>query len=152
MYRLFLAFLAFFAVTVVAATGSQAAELASGFDILAQVPNMTRGPGMYLNLFKFIPVVIVYLLWAWTTNWVEHDTGRLANLKAQVWNSAVFFSGVLGLALVLAIPIYFIGLGLLLLAYFVPLLSYVYTRNQTVPDDQITFTELDRLPAEPPDA
>ena len=46
----------------------------------------------------------------------------------------------LGLALVLAIPIYFIGLGLLLLAYFVPLLSYIYARNQTVPDDQKVLT------------
>ena len=108
--------------------------------MLAQMPHMTRGPGMYLNLFKFIPVVIIYILWAWTTNWVEHDTLELTNLRFAVWNSAVFFSGVLGLALVLAIPIYFIGLGLLLLAYFVPLLSYVYTRNQTVPDDQKVLT------------
>ena len=91
---------------------------------------MTRGPGMYLNLFKFIPVVIIYLLWAWTTNWVEHDTQELNNLRFAVWNSAVFFSGVLGLALVLAIPIYFIGLGLLLLAYFVPL-ALVHLRPQS---------------------
>ncbi len=140
MYRLFLAFLAFFVLTVVAATASQAAEPSADFVILAQVPNMTRGPGMYLNLFKFIPVVIIYLLWAWTTNWVEHDTQELNNLTFAVWNSAVFFSGVLGLVLVLAIPIYFIGLGLLLLAYFVPLLSYIYARNQTVPDDQKVLT------------
>ena len=72
--------------------------------MLAQIPHMTRGPGMYLNLFKFIPVVIIYMLWAWTTNWVEHDTQELNNLRFAVWNSAVFFSGVLGLALVLAIP------------------------------------------------
>ena len=140
MYRLFVALLAFFALAVVAATGAQAAEFSSGLDLLAQVPNMSRGPGMYLNLLKFIPVLIVYLLWAWTTNWVEHDTSELANLKAQVWNTAIFFAGVLGLVLVLAIPVYFIGLGLLLLAYFVPLLSYIYARNQTVPDDQKVLT------------
>jgi type II secretory ATPase GspE/PulE/Tfp pilus assembly ATPase PilB-like protein len=140
MYRLFVAFLAFFALSVVAATGAQAAVVSSGLDLLAQVPHMSRGPGMYLNLLKFIPVLIVYLLWAWTTNWVEHDTSELANLKAQVWNCAIFFAGVLGLVLVLAIPVYFIGLGLLLLAYFVPLLSYIYARNQTVPDDQKVLT------------
>ncbi len=140
MYRLFLAFLAFVALSAVATTASQAAEPSSGMSILAQIPHMQRGPGMYLNLFKFIPVVIVYLLWAWTTNWVEHDTLELANLKFAVWNSAVFTSGVLGLVLVLAIPIYFIGLGLLLLAYFVPLMSYIYARNQTVPDDQKVLT------------
>ena len=101
---------------------------------------MTRGPGLYLNLFKFVPVVLIYLLWAWTTDWVEHDTKELNNLKFGIWNSVIFFSGVLGLILVLAIPIYFLGLGLLLLAYFVPLLSYVYVRNQTVPDDQKVLT------------
>jgi general secretion pathway protein E len=140
MYRLFPAFLAFFVLTVVLATASQAADPSADFVILAQVPNMPRGPGMYLNLLKFIPVVIIYLLWAWTTNWVEHDAKELNNLRFPVWNSAVFFSGVLGLALVLAIPIYLIGLGLLLLAYFVPLLSYIYARNQTVPDDQKVLT------------
>ena len=66
---------------------------------------------MYLNLFKFVPVVLIYLLWAWTTDWVEHDTKDLNNLKFGIWNSAVFFSGVLGLVLVLAIPIYFLGSG-----------------------------------------
>jgi general secretion pathway protein E len=138
MFRLFLALLTVFVLTSGAARASDAAELLPA--VLAQVPNMTRGPGMYLNLFKFIPVLFIYLLWAWTTNWVEHDTQELNNTRFAVWNSAVFFSGVLGLVLVLAIPIYFLGLGFLLLAYFVPLLSYIFARNQTVPDDQKVLT------------
>jgi general secretion pathway protein E len=108
--------------------------------VLAQVSNMSRGPGMYLNLFKFVPVVLIYILWAWTTDWVEHDTQELNNLKFPIWNSAVFFSGVLGLILALAIPMYFLGLGLLLLAYFIPLFTYIYARNQTVADDQKVLT------------
>jgi general secretion pathway protein E len=138
MFRPFLALLTFLVLFVGVAAASEAAELVPG--ILAQMPNMRRGPGMYLNLFKFIPVMIVYLLWAWTTDWVEHDTHELNNTRFAVWNSAIFASGVLGLLLVLAIPIYFLGLGLLLLAYFVPLLTYVYVRNQTVPDDQKVLT------------
>jgi len=138
MFRPFLALLTFFVLTLGVAAVSDAAEMLPG--ILAQLPNMQRGPGMYLNLLKFIPVLIVYLLWAWTTDWVEHDTKELINAKFAVWNSAVFLSGILGLVLVFAIPVYFLGLGLLLLAYLVPLLSYVYTRNQTVPDDQKVLT------------
>ncbi len=99
-----------------------------------------RGPGMYLNLFKFVPVLLIYLLWAWTTDWVEHDTQDLNNLKFATWNSVMFFSGVLGLILVLALPFYAMGLTLLLLAYFIPLFTYVYARNQTVPDDQKVLT------------
>ena len=138
MFRLFLAIFAFVVLTVGVAAGTQAAEPLAV--VLAQIPNMTRGTGLYLNLFKFIPVVLIYLLWTWTTDWVEHDTQELNNLKFGVWNSVVFFSGVLGLVLVLAIPIYFLGVGLLVLAYFVPLFSYIYARNLTVPDDQKVLT------------
>jgi general secretion pathway protein E len=137
MFRLSLAFFAFF-VVVFGADLAHAAEPLPA--ILAQIPNMTRGTGMYLNLFKFVPVVLIYILWAWTTDWVEHDTKDLNNLRFGVWNSVVFFSGALGLVLALAIPIYFLGLGLLLLAYFIPLFTYVYARNQTVPDDQKVLT------------
>ncbi len=138
MFRLSLAFFAFFVLVFGAAGQVSAAEPLP--IVLAQIHNMTRGTGLYLNLFKFVPVVLIYILWAWTTDWVEHDTKDLNNLKFGVWNSAVFFSGVLGLILVLAIPIYFLGLGLLLLAYFIPLLTYIYARNQTVPDDQKVLT------------
>ena len=86
MFRPFLALLTFLVLFVGVAAASEAAELVPG--ILAQMPNMRRGPGMYLNLFKFIPVMIVYLLWAWTTDWVEHDTQELHNTKFAVWNSA----------------------------------------------------------------
>ncbi len=137
MIRPLVALATFFAILFVAAD-SGAAEI-PGL-ILAQAPNIQRGTGFYLNLFKFIPVLVVYLLWAWTTNWVEHDTKELNNLKFGIWNSVVFAAGALGLLLVFAIPIYPIGLALLLLLYFVPIFVYVYARNQTVPDDQKVLT------------
>ncbi|MGZ3393959.1 MAG: GspE/PulE family protein [Isosphaeraceae bacterium] len=121
-----------------AVAGADAAELLA--PVLAQSPNVLRGPGLYLNLYKFIPVVVIYLLWTWTTDWVEHDTKELNNVKFALWNSVVFFSGVLGLILIFAIPIYPLSLALLLLAYFVPILVYSYVRNQTVPDDQKVLT------------
>ncbi len=128
----------FLVATIGLASASEAADVISV--ILAQSPNVPRGPGMYLNLFKFVPVVLIYLLWVWTTDWVEHDTQELNNLKFGIWHSVVFFSGVLGLLLVLALPMYVMGLILLLLAYFIPLLTYIYARNQTVPDDQKVLT------------
>src|ERR1700678_3602948 len=123
MIRPFLALFTFLVLTLGAAAGSYAAEPFS--PLLAKIQHMTRGPVLYLNLFKFVPVVLIYLLWARTTDWVEHDTKELNNLKFGIWNCAVFFSGALGLILALAIPVYFLGLGLLLLAYFTPLMIYV---------------------------
>ncbi|WP_435021923.1 GspE/PulE family protein [Tundrisphaera sp. TA3] len=115
---------------------ADAANAASFGDLLllAQSPTMARGPGMYLNLFKFVPVLCIYLLWAWTTNWVDSDCRDLANPRFEMWNSIIFASGVLGLALIWAIPFYAVGIVLLLLSYFVPLFTYIYIRNQTVPD------------------
>ncbi|WP_165248279.1 GspE/PulE family protein [Paludisphaera soli] len=127
--------------TLGVASGADAADLLN--PLLAQAesaPLPPRGPGFYLNLFKFIPVIVVYLLWTWTTDWVEHDGRELNNPKFETWNSVIFFSGVLGLAMVFSIPIYPVGLGLLLLAYFVPILTYVFIRNQTVADDQKVLT------------
>jgi len=62
MFRLSLAFLTFLVLTLGAAAGSDAAELIPF--ILAQAPSIQRGPGFYLNLFKFLPVLGVYLLWS----------------------------------------------------------------------------------------
>jgi hypothetical protein len=41
--------------------GADAAE-ALGL-VFAQSADVPRGPGFYLNLFKFIPVLAIFLLW-----------------------------------------------------------------------------------------
>ena len=121
-----------------AASGARADELSTV--LFAQSVDLQRGPGMYLNLFKFVPVVLVFLMWTWTTYWADDDMKELNNLKFELWNSVLFFTGVLGLALVWAPMPYPISITLLLLLYFVPLLTYIYVRNQTVPDDAKVLT------------
>jgi type II secretory ATPase GspE/PulE/Tfp pilus assembly ATPase PilB-like protein len=101
---------------------------------------LERGPGMYLNLFLFVPVLLIFLLWVATTHWVEEDTRELNNARYEMWNAVAFLSGVLGLVLVFLLPIWFVGLLLLLLAYFGPLFTYIHMRNQMVPDDQKVLT------------
>ena len=66
-------------LTILGGAGADAAELLA--PVLAQAPSISRGPGLYLNLYKFIPVVVIYLLWTWSTDWVEHDTKELNNVK-----------------------------------------------------------------------
>jgi type II secretory ATPase GspE/PulE/Tfp pilus assembly ATPase PilB-like protein len=120
------------------------ADAAETFTVLLaqEAPAVVKnyGPGFYLNLYKFIPIILIYLLWAWTTDWVEHDTSDLNNTKFATWNSVIFFTGALGLILAISIPFYVVGVVLLVLAYLVPLLTYIYVRNQTVPDDQKVLT------------
>jgi general secretion pathway protein E len=123
------------------ALGAASSAGASDFGVLlAQSANLVRGPGFYLNLFKFVPVLLLYLLWASTTNWVDKDCKDLTNLRFETWNSIMFGTGVLGIAMVLLIPIYFVGLLMFLLLDFGPLIYYVIQRNGTVPDDRKVMT------------
>ncbi len=120
------------------AAGADAAEPA--LSLLAQSPTIVRGEGFYLNLFMFVPVLLIYLMWVKTTDWVDDDCKELGNPRFEMWNSVMFFTGVLGLAMVWAVPFYIVGVILLLLCYLVPTLAYVYVRNQTVPDDRKVLT------------
>ncbi len=140
MIRPLLVLVTFAVLCLGAAAGADAAEFTGALFAQSKAIDAHRGPGMYLNLYKLVPVLAIYLLWTWTTYWVDDDTKELNNLKFEIWNCLIFFSGLLGLAMVWAIPIYFLGLILLLLAYFVPLFTYIYVRNQTVPDEQKVLT------------
>ena len=105
---------------------------------LAQSATLVRGPGLYINLFKFVPVVIIYVLWVWTTHWIEKDTISIRNAFYTIWNTIAFFTGILGFALLWIVPNYYLGLVLLLAAYFGPLFAYIYNRNQLVDEfDQV---------------
>ena len=138
MTRPRLALATFALITFGFAAGADAAELA---DLLfAQSAGLQRGPGLYLNLFKFVPVLALFLLWTWSTSWADDDMKSLNNLRFELWNSVLFFTGVLGFVLLWAIPVFVVGVILLVLLYLVPLLTYVYVRNQTVPDDAKVLT------------
>ncbi len=121
-----------------AAAGAEAADLANA--LFAQAANVPRGPGMYLNLLKFLPALALYLLWAWTTAWVDQDAKDLINPKFELWNSIVFCTGVLGLILLWSVPFFAVGVSLLVMAWLIPLLTYIFVRNQTVPDDSKVLT------------
>jgi type II secretory ATPase GspE/PulE/Tfp pilus assembly ATPase PilB-like protein len=107
---------------------------------LAQSAAIVRGPGLYLNLIKFIPVLLLFVLWVSTTHWIEKDTKDLHNIYYTIWNVIAFFTGILGFALLWLVPNFYIGLVLLLAAYFGPLFTYIYNRNQLVGEYERVMT------------
>lgn len=102
------------------------------WSLWAQSSSLERGPGFYLNPWLLLPVLGIFLMWVATTHWVEKDTRELKNVRYEMWNSIAFFSGILGFVLLWLIPIYFLGLVMLLVAYLAPLFSYIHVRNQMV--------------------
>ncbi len=109
--------------------------------LLAQAPAapIVRGGGNNLNWFKFVPVVLIYLLWVYTTNWVEKD-GKELQGRFEIWNPVVFFPFLAGLLVFWVVDIYIVQIILLVLTYSVPLFFYIHDRNKRVPEDQMVTT------------
>lgn len=106
----------------------------------AAPPTFPRGPGFYLNVFSFLAVVLVYLVWIRASVWVDHDARRL-KLNRQGWNLLVFAGGGAGLVLFWALPWFPIAFALLLLLIGAPLAGYVVTRNPRVPEAERVCTD-----------
>jgi len=131
MIRPRLALATFASLALGAAGGVSAAELEPLGLLFAQAATVPRGPGFYLNFFKFVPIVLLYFLWAWTTSWIEADTHDPMDLKQNYskWPIIAFLAFPIAVAMLWLIPFYIIGLILVLCAYFIPLFIYIGVRN-----------------------
>lgn len=96
------------------------------------------GNGAYLSPWKILGTWVLFLAWVRTSDWVSQDAQTL-KMRAPMWNAIVFFSFFFTLLLLWILPWYFVGLVLLLIAYFAPLIAYILQRNQLVssPYDKI---------------
>ena len=107
-------------------------------------PNpLERGPGNYLAWYKLLAIWLVFAAWVRTTDWVNHDTLELGDsieMPAKVWNPIVVFPFLVAFLLAITIPIFFVGYPILILAYIVPLITYILIRNGRVTDEQKVLT------------
>lgn len=99
-----------------------------------------RGPGFYLSIPKLVISILVFVLWVRTTDWVSLDCVALRQNFVK-WNALVVGVFVAGFLLHLLIPIYAVGVILLLAAYGGPLGAYVSLRNKLVEENQRVLTK-----------
>lgn len=97
------------------------------------------GPGIYLSLGKLLSAWLLFLLWVHTTDWVSRDV-QDTKLGYQRWNPIVFGSFMAGFVVLWLVPVFWIGFGLLLIAYAAPLASYVVYRNRKMPAHERVMT------------
>lgn len=90
-----------------------------------------RGTGFYLSPWKILAVWLIFLAWVRSTDWVSQDSQALG-LRWTMWVPVVFFSFFVALLLFWIIPIFFVGVTLLLLAYVGPFATYATYRNKQV--------------------
>ncbi|HUT13429.1 MAG TPA: ATPase, T2SS/T4P/T4SS family [Thermoguttaceae bacterium] len=98
-----------------------------------------RGPGFYVSWVKILACWLVFLVWVYSTDWVNRDAQEL-KLEFLRWNPIVFGTFVGAFVLVWLLPSFWIAFPLLLIAYAAPLGSYVVYRNSRVTNDQRVFT------------
>jgi general secretion pathway protein E len=99
-----------------------------------------RGPGLYFNIFKLIPLVLIYFAWMRTCWWADGDA-RALKLPTELWNPLLFSCGLAGLVVVWLLPWFWVSLLLLLALYLVPTFAYVNLRNEQVPADEKVLTK-----------
>ena len=97
----------------------------------ASLHEIDRGPGNYLSWIKIALLLGMYYLWVKTTDWVNRDA-QILQLPYYIWNLVIFVPFFFGLLLALTIPVFPAGMGLLVLAYFGPLIAYIVKRNSIV--------------------
>ncbi len=95
--------------------------------------------GFYFNLARFVPVLGLFFLWVYSTQWIDHDSRGL-QLSTELWNSLTLVVGVGGFVAVLGLPHFGLGFLALAVAYGVPLGLYVRERNGHVPESARVLT------------
>lgn len=98
------------------------------------------GPGFYFSLWKLAALVAIFLLWVATSDWINRDIME-HDFDYMVWNPVVFFTFVVALLLTLVVPIFLVGLPLLVLAWVVPLGAYIAYRNKRVDINERVLTK-----------
>jgi type II secretory ATPase GspE/PulE/Tfp pilus assembly ATPase PilB-like protein len=98
-----------------------------------------RGPGFYFNLIKLGITIAVYLAWVGAASWVNRDTEE-SGMDAERWNPVLLGSGLFGLLLLWATPIFVLGLFLFTVCLAAGAGTYLFFRDLHVPESKRILT------------
>ena len=98
------------------------------------------GPGGYFSPIKLPLYILIFLIWVGSASWINADQERLRRENREVFNLVyLLLYGVLGTALFF-IPIFWLVFSLTVLICFVPSLTYIVIRNQSLPPGDRVLT------------
>lgn len=99
-------------------------------ELLAQAPSST----MYIHPAKLIGALICCMLWALYAQWADKDAVAV-NTYRVVWNIVHLCTGVVAIACLFFIPIFWAGLAGFAVVFGADLIAYVVHRNGLVEED-----------------
>ncbi len=133
----------FFGAAALAASVFADATWAADFAANAKEANTNgwrKGVGVGICPIKTAILLVVYLSWLASTSWINNDAERLGDPDRSYWNGLNL--GVFGGAFVVSLflPIFWIGLPIVVLAWLVPAFTYVGARNKELLDADKVMT------------
>jgi type II secretory ATPase GspE/PulE/Tfp pilus assembly ATPase PilB-like protein len=87
--------------------------------------------GQYVSIWKVLPVIVILLIWARLLTWMDKDSTD-AHLPRQPLNAGMIAGFLLGFALFLLLPSFWVALSVLLFFFIVDAGVYLLLRNQKV--------------------
>ena len=136
----------FAAIAACAATAVLAfADLswAQDYDSLAKEATTNgwrQGVGMTLCPIKLGILLVFYLAWVATTGWCNNDAERLGDPDQEKSNGLNLIVFVAAFFVALLVPIFWVGLPIVILAWLVPIFIYVKKRNKGMLDADKVMT------------
>jgi len=98
------------------------------------------GPGGYFSPIKLPLYVLLFIIWVGMASWINADQERLRRDNRETFNLVyLLLCGVLGTA-IFFIPLFWVAFSLIVLLCFVPSLTYVVIRNQSLPPGEQVLT------------
>ena len=95
--------------------------------------------GFYISLWKFLPILGLFFLWCASAKWAYTDSQSL-KARPQFWSTVLLLAGLAGFVLATLSPNYLLAFFIGVMGYAAPIGSYIYERNQKVPDSAKVMT------------
>ena len=110
-----------------------AQDAVAGGAVVAPVAPLrfVRPAGDFLNPLKIGGLLLCFLIWVYTADWVNQDC-KFSGMPYVLWNMLFVFPFFVALMLALFVPYFVVGVFLLIVALGFPLTIYVIQRNARV--------------------
>ena len=108
--------------------------------MVAEILGQAAPLGEYIAIWKIIIFILLFGLWAWVGQWIDHDAAAVRT-KRQFWNYIYMGSGVFAFLMWFLLPAPFIVVcPLFIVVWSTVSITYVVHRNARVPRDKKILT------------
>jgi len=108
--------------------------------MVAEILGQAASLGGYISIWKIIIFILLFGLWAWVGQWINHDA-VLVRTKRQFWNYIYMGSGVFAFLMWFLLPAPFIVVcPLFIVVWATAGITYVVHRNARVSRDKKVLT------------